>query len=125
MLWIKTFHIVAVVSWFAGLLYLPRLFVYHAECDDEIGRQRFCVMEKRLFWRIMTPAATAAVALGWRFWALNTAAIGLLSKSSWCWRCWRIMLIAAFCSPVSPPAKTRTALFFYACSMKFRRCYCC
>ena len=46
MLWIKTFHIVAVVSWFAGLLYLPRLFVYHAECDDEIGRQRFCVMEK-------------------------------------------------------------------------------
>ncbi|WOV90840.1 MAG: CopD family protein [Candidatus Zeuxoniibacter abyssi] len=64
MLWIKTFHIVAVVSWFAGLLYLPRLFVYHAECDDEIGRQRFCVMEKRLFWRIMTPAATAAVALG-------------------------------------------------------------
>ena len=41
MLWIKTFHIVAVVSWFAGLLYLPRLFVYHAECDDEIADNVF------------------------------------------------------------------------------------
>ncbi len=53
MLWIKAFHIFFVVSWFAGLLYLPRLFVYHSDITDEAGHRRFCTMEKRLF-SIMT-----------------------------------------------------------------------
>ncbi len=46
--WLKAFHIVFVVTWFAGLFYLPRLFIYHAQADDEPGRQRFVVMERRL-----------------------------------------------------------------------------
>ena len=64
MLWIKSFHLIAVISWFAGLLYLPRLFVYHAECDDGDSRARFGVMESRLYWRIMTPAMVFALLFG-------------------------------------------------------------
>ena len=63
-LFFKTLHIVAVVAWFAGLLYLPRLFVYHAECEDEPGRARFCLMESRLYWRIMLPAMIVALVFG-------------------------------------------------------------
>lgn len=48
MLWLKAFHIVFVVAWFAGLLYLPRLFVYHSQADDEASQRRFVVMERRL-----------------------------------------------------------------------------
>lgn len=48
MLWLKTLHIVFMVTWFAGLFYLPRLFVYHATTEDEPGRKRFAVMERRL-----------------------------------------------------------------------------
>ena len=49
MLWLKAFHVVFVVSWFAGLFYLPRLFVYHADTRDAAGHERFCVMERRLY----------------------------------------------------------------------------
>ncbi len=49
MLWIKALHVIFVISWFAGLLYLPRLFVYHTEVVNEIEHNRFCVMEKRLY----------------------------------------------------------------------------
>lgn len=49
MLWLKAFHVVFVVTWFAGLFYLPRLFIYHAAATDEISRARFVVMERRLF----------------------------------------------------------------------------
>ena len=49
MLWIKAIHVIFVVSWFAGLLYLPRLFVYHTEAQGEIEHNRFCVMEKKLY----------------------------------------------------------------------------
>lgn len=62
MLTIKALHIISVIFWSAGLLYLPRLFVYHAECEDDAGRRRFCIMESRLYWRIMTPAMCAALA---------------------------------------------------------------
>lgn len=48
MAWIKAFHLVFMVTWFAGLFYLPRLFVYHAGCTDEPGHARFCTMERRL-----------------------------------------------------------------------------
>jgi len=48
-LWLKAFHVVFVVAWFAGLFYLPRLFIYHAVATDAIGRDRFVVMERRLY----------------------------------------------------------------------------
>lgn len=66
MLWVKAFHIIAMTAWFAGLFYLPRLFVYHADIDkaDKIGHDRFCTMERRLYWGIMTPNAIIALILG-------------------------------------------------------------
>jgi putative membrane protein len=63
MLWLKAFHIVFVVTWFAGLFYLPRLFVYHVTTTDALGLERFVVMERRLF-GIMTVGATLAVVFG-------------------------------------------------------------
>lgn len=63
-LWIKALHIVAIVCWFAGLFYLPRLFVYHAMSDDEASKQRFETMERKLYRGIMMPAMLASLALG-------------------------------------------------------------
>jgi len=62
--WVEAFHIVAVVSWFAGLFYLPRLYVYHSMAEDQISLDRFVIMERKLFWGIMTPAAVATITLG-------------------------------------------------------------
>ena len=63
-LWIKAFHIVAMVTWFAAVFYLPRLFVYHAMAEDDTGRERFKVMERKLYNGIMTPSAVVTIALG-------------------------------------------------------------
>jgi putative membrane protein len=63
MLWLKAFHIIFVVTWFAGLFYLPRLFVYHAVTTDAVSLERFQVMERKLF-GIMTLGATLAVVFG-------------------------------------------------------------
>lgn len=64
-LWIKALHVVAVISWMAGLLYLPRLFVYHAESEPHsVQSETFKVMEKRLLYAIMTPAMLVAWASG-------------------------------------------------------------
>jgi protoporphyrinogen IX oxidase len=68
MLWIKALHIVFVVAWFAGLFYLPRLFVYHAQATDRDGIERFKVMERKLFRGIMTPSAVLAIGLGLWLW---------------------------------------------------------
>ena len=68
MLWVKAFHIIAVVTWFAALFYLPRLFVYHAMSDDAVGIERFKVMERKLYRGIMTPSAVVAVTLGLWLW---------------------------------------------------------
>jgi protoporphyrinogen IX oxidase len=68
MLWVKSFHIIFVVAWFAGLFYLPRLFVYHATTNDLLGLERFKVMERKLYYGIMTPSAVLAVALGLWLW---------------------------------------------------------
>jgi putative membrane protein len=68
MLYIKAFHIIFVVTWFAGLFYLPRLFVYHAMSSDAVSIERFKVMERKLFWGIMTPSAVLAVGLGLWLW---------------------------------------------------------
>ncbi len=64
MLYWKAFHIMAVVSWFAGLFYLPRLFVYHAMTEDTPGKERFCVMERKLYRGIMSPAMMATIGCG-------------------------------------------------------------
>jgi protoporphyrinogen IX oxidase len=63
MLWLKAFHIVFVVTWFAGLFYLPRLFLYHAAATDTVSIERFQTMEKRLF-GIMTIGATLTLLFG-------------------------------------------------------------
>ncbi len=68
MLWIKALHIVFVVAWFAGLFYLPRLFVYHAQAEDAPSRERFKVMERKLYRGIMTPAMVLAVGFGTWLW---------------------------------------------------------
>jgi protoporphyrinogen IX oxidase len=65
---LKAFHIIAMVAWFAGLFYLPRLFVYHASAKDELSIKRFKLMEKKLYYGIMWPAAILTTVLG--FWLL-------------------------------------------------------
>jgi putative membrane protein len=62
-LWLKAFHIIFMVTWFAGLFYLPRLFVYHCAVNDATGQARFCTMERKLF-LIMTIGAAATVFFG-------------------------------------------------------------
>lgn len=64
MLWVKAFHIVAMVCWFAALFYLPRLFVYHVDATDWASRDRFSIMERRLYRGIATPSMLATVLLG-------------------------------------------------------------
>ena len=68
MLWIKSFHIVFMVAWFAGLFYLPRLFVYHAMAEDRISIERFKIMERKLYIGIMTPCMAISLALGVWLW---------------------------------------------------------
>src|SRR5260221_14463664 len=68
MLWIKALHIVFVVAWFAGLFYLPRLFVYHAQSGDAPSRERFKVMERKLYRGIMTPAMVLTIVFGTWLW---------------------------------------------------------
>ena len=68
MLWLKSLHIVFMVTWFAGLFYLPRLFVYHALSQDPLSRERFKVMERKLFWGIMTPGAVLTIVFGAWLW---------------------------------------------------------
>ncbi|HET7370078.1 MAG TPA: protoporphyrinogen oxidase HemJ [Gammaproteobacteria bacterium] len=63
MLWIKAFHVIFMVTWFAGLFYLPRLFVYHAEARDDVSRERFAVMERRLF-KLMSIGMIATIGFG-------------------------------------------------------------
>lgn len=71
MLWIKAFHLMAMVTWFAGIFYLPRLFVYHAMTEDEPGRDRFRTMERKLYRGIMTPSMIATLLFGTWLIALN------------------------------------------------------
>ena len=68
MLWIKAFHIFFMVTWFAGLFYLPRLFVYHALTEDAAGRERFKLMERKLYYGIMAPGAVLTIVFGTWLW---------------------------------------------------------
>jgi putative membrane protein len=64
MLWVKAFHIIAVITWFAGIFYLPRLYVYHAAADDTASRERFKIMERKLYRGIMWPSMVVVIVLG-------------------------------------------------------------
>lgn len=97
MLWLKACHIIFVVTWFAGLFYLPRLFVYHAGTRDSAGLERFKIMERRLF-GIMTlggglavlfglalvAAVPAYLAAGWLHAKLLCVAL-LIGYHAWCY----------------------------------------
>lgn len=80
MLWVKAFHIIFMVTWFAGLFYLPRLFVYHAEVSDPVGDERFKVMERKLY-GIMTIGAVMTVLFG--VWLLVGFAWQAYKTSLW------------------------------------------
>ena len=68
MLWVKALHVIFMVTWFAGLFYLPRLFVYHAMTEDRVSLERFTVMERKLFWGIMTPGGVLTILFGLWLW---------------------------------------------------------
>ena len=124
MLVVKSLHIIFMVAWFAGLFYLPRLFVYHAQATDAIGIERFKVMERRLYCGIMTPSAVLTVVFGavavaglrhHRRLAAREARAGRApdrastsGSASWC--------------ATSPPTATRTATCSIAGSTRFPRC---
>ena len=100
MLWVKALHIVFVVTWFAGLFYLPRLFVYHAMAEDRVSLDRFALMERKLYWGIMAPGAVLSLAsgiwlwLGWGFsggWLHAKLALVLLLVAYHLW-CGKLML---------------------------------
>ena len=81
MLWIKAFHILTVITWFAAMFYLPRLFVYHAMADDEISIERFKVMERKLYKGIMMPSFIVTTLMGW--WMLQDYAWEVYSNQFW------------------------------------------
>ena len=103
MLWVKSLHIVFMVTWFAALFYLPRLFVYHAQASDAASLQRFVIMERKLFWGIMTPGALLTIVFGaWLWLGLFRGAGGwlhakiflvliLIGYHLWCWRLMRAL----------------------------------
>ena len=68
MLWVKALHIGFMVTWFAGLFYLPRLFVYHAMATDTPSIERFKIMERKLYFGIMTPGAVLTIGFGLWLW---------------------------------------------------------
>lgn len=74
MAWILAFHIIFMVTWFAGLFYLPRLFVYHALATDATSLERFKIMERKLYYGIMTPGAILTTVLGLWLVTLNPGA---------------------------------------------------
>ncbi len=101
MLWVKSFHLVFLISWFAGLFYLPRLFVYHAMSDDEISNVRFKIMERKLLNGIMAPAVLLTTVSGlWLLYEYSWAnyssmlwlpvklvlVVILFAYHGWCWK---------------------------------------
>jgi putative membrane protein len=95
--WVKTLHVFFVVAWFAGLFYLPRLFVYHAMTAEREGSERFKVMERKLYRGIMTPSALLAIGFGLWLWlgygitggwlhAKLTVVVLLVGYHLWCGR---------------------------------------
>ena len=100
MLWIKSLHIIFMVTWFAGLFYLPRLFVYHVDAKDSASNDRFKTMERKLFiimtlgavltaifgfWLLFAYAWTAFSSMGWLHSKLFLVAL-LIAYHGWCYK---------------------------------------
>ena len=81
MLWLKAIHLIFMVTWFAGLFYLPRLFVYHAMSDDKTSIERFKIMERKLYFGIMTPGMIITLVFG--IWMLVDYAWAMYGQSGW------------------------------------------
>jgi len=81
MLWLKALHLIFMVTWFAGLFYLPRLFVYHAMSDDRISIDRFKIMERKLFYGITTPGGILTLLFG--FWTVKLIGFAAYANSGW------------------------------------------
>jgi len=81
MLWLKALHLIFMTTWFAGLFYLPRLFVYHAMAADDVSVERFKIMERKLFYGIMTPGAVITLVFG--FWMLWSYAWTAYATTGW------------------------------------------
>ena len=79
MLWLKAFHLIFMVTWFAGLFYLPRIFVYHAMTEDEAGHERFKIMERKLYYFVMP-------------WMILTLVFGFWMLFAYAWAAWGSML---------------------------------
>lgn len=90
MLWVKAFHLIFMVTWFAGLFYLPRLYVYHAKVDDEPSNARFKIMERKLF-VMMTIGGVGTSILG--LWMLFDYALAAYYTSIWLYL--KLILVAA------------------------------
>lgn len=95
MLWVKSIHIIAVICWMAGIFYMPRLFVYHAMTEDQAGKDRFKIMERKLYYVIMVPSMIASLVFGiwlWLQWGFSggwlhaklTLVILLVGYHHWC-----------------------------------------
>jgi len=89
MLWIKAFHLIFMVTWFAGLFYLPRLYVYHAMSVDDTSIERFKIMERKLFFGIATPGLILTLIFG--IWLLSLNAEAYFSQG---WMHVKLALIA-------------------------------
>ncbi|MGV6825751.1 MAG: protoporphyrinogen oxidase HemJ [bacterium] len=79
--WLKSLHLIFMVTWFAGLFYLPRLFVYHAQASDAISIDRFKIMERKLFYGIMTPGGVLTLVFG--LWMLADGGWAAFGQSLW------------------------------------------
>jgi putative membrane protein len=117
MLWIKSFHLIALVAWFAGLFYLPRLFFYHCDANDRVSIERFKIMERRLYYAITWPAAvfttlfgTALLLLNWSYYLASGwmhAKLGLVMLL-WCYHLTCGHYVARF----SQNNQVKNAVFF-------------
>jgi len=92
-MWLKAFHLIFMVTWFAGLFYLPRLFVYHAMSDDSASIERFKIMERKLYHGIMTPGLVLTLIFG--FWMLIDYAWAGYQQAGWLHA--KLALIAVLC----------------------------
>ncbi|MCC6715715.1 MAG: CopD family protein [Gammaproteobacteria bacterium] len=88
--WVRAFHIIFMVTWFAGLFYLPRLFVYHAMSSDAASIERFKVMERKLYYGITTPGGVLTILFG--LWLLFGNGWALYAGASWMH--WKLALVA-------------------------------
>lgn len=89
MLWLKAFHLIAVICWFAAIFYLPRLFVYHAMAQDQTSRDRFKIMERKLYRGITTPSMIATIVFG--VWLISYNVSGYFSQG---WLHVKLLLVA-------------------------------